>query len=173
MTAAKLIVLLAGVLGVTAFFLPLASFHHEGRATSISGYQVFTGISELEAKVETSTAIEGMTAAELGKAKRDLYQTLSEIKDVVLVCFVPGGLLAVIGLVAVVRGRFGRLGGTVSLLLGAVALLVFVGANRGVDASDGDVTRGPGLYLLLATGILGVGGGLIAAVSPDHGSKPI
>ena len=162
MRTAKLIVLLAGVLGVLAFFLPLATFTHDGKELGVSAYEVFTGVGELEDRVDGTTA-------EVGKTQDDVYRTLPEIKTVVLICFLPGALLALIGLVAVARGRFGRLGGTICVLLGAVALLVFTGLNRGAEASGGDATRGAGMYLVLATGLLGVIGGLAATVSPDHG----
>jgi hypothetical protein len=171
MKVAKLIVLLGGILGVLAFFLPMASLEHQGKHVSISAFQLFTGVRDLEDQVDTTTAVEGMTPAELGKAKQDVYETLSEIKGIVLACFLPGALLALIGLIAVARRKFGRLAGIVSILLGVVALLVFAGLNTGAEASAGGAARGPALFLLLGTGALGCIGGLLAMVSPEYGPR--
>jgi hypothetical protein len=169
MKLAKLIVLLGGILGVLAFFLPMASFEHHGKHASVSAFQLFTGVSDLEDRVDGTKAVEGMTPEQLGKAKQDVYETLSEIKGIVLACFLPGALLALIGLIGVARGKFGRLAGIVSILLGAVALLVFAGLNTGAEASAGEAARGPALFLLLGTGALGCVGGMLALVSPERG----
>lgn len=168
MKAAKLLVLLAGVLGVAAFFLPMATVSHEGQTVSVSAFQLFTGVQALEDTVSSTDHVEGMTADELGKQKRDVTQTLAEIKGVVLACFLPGALLAIIGGVALVRRRFGRVGGAFAVLLGVVGLLVFTGLNAGADAADGAASRGVAMYLLLGTGLLGVTGGLLALVKPER-----
>jgi hypothetical protein len=163
MRAAKLVVLLAGVLGVVGFFLPLASFTHRGAEVGVSAFQVFTGVTELEDR--------GMSAADLGSARAgEVAATLSEIRGAVVLCFLPGGLLAMLGLVGVARRRFGRLGGALAILLGGVSLLIFSGLNRGVEALHGEATRGAGMYLVLGAGILGVIGGVAAMASPDRGA---
>lgn len=152
MKAATLLVLLGGVLGVIAFFVPMATVATHGTEVGVSAYQLFVGVDVL---------LDSVDAAQ--------RETLHEIQGVVVVCFAPGALLAVIGLVAVVRRRFGRLGGAIAVLLGVVAALVFLGLNAGAEASEGEASRGPAMFLLLATAVLGFVGGLVAVVNPDRG----
>src|SRR5512134_1336374 len=137
MTAARWIVLVGGVLGTIAFFVPLASFVHRGEARAITAHELFTGVTELEQA-----------------------QTIAEIRGVIALCFLPGAVLLVLGFVAAIRGRFGRVGGTTAVVLGVIGLLVFYALNAGVD-SDPTASRGPAMYLLLAAGALGLAGGVM------------
>jgi hypothetical protein len=171
MKATKLIVLLGGVLGVLAFFLPMAKVSHQGAEVSISAAQLFTGVDELQEKVEATTHVDGLTAEQLGKNKTDVAEVLQEIKGIVLVCFLPALLLVLIGMVALVRRRFGRLGGALALLLGVVELLVFYGLRSGADAAEGGGEAGIAMYLLAVSGLLAAGAGMVAVVTPDHGPQ--
>jgi hypothetical protein len=159
MKLAKLVVLLGGVIGVLAFFVPLANVTVNKTEISVSGYDLFTGMSALEAMADKSNAPE--------ETKQGAVETLSEIKGIILVCFLPGALLALVGLVAVARRRFGRLGGVGAIALGVIAFLVFMALSRGAaEAEDG--TAGAAVYLIAASGLLGIAGGSLVVVNPDR-----
>lgn len=154
MKVAKLIVLLGGLLGVLGFFVPLATVRDQSTELSLSGYQLFSGMTELE------------DVANRANASKDL-ETLGEIKGIILVCFLPGALLAVVGLVGVARRQFGRPSALVAIALGVLSFLVFMAMQRGAaEAQHG--TAGPAVYLLAACGLLGIAGGSLAVVNPDR-----
>jgi hypothetical protein len=160
MKVAKLIVLLGGLLGVLAFFVPLATVEGNNTEVSVSGYDVFTGMGALEAMAAQASTPQHVKAS--------TYETLSEIKGIILVCFLPGALLALIGLVALVRRRYGRAGGLIAIVLGVMSFLVFMALSRGAaEAQDG--SAGAAVYLIAASGLLGIAGGSLATVNPDRG----
>jgi hypothetical protein len=148
MKIAKLIVLLAGITGVVAFFVPLATLIHDGKNYPVSPYQLFVGVEALEKGLDTAPA---QVVSE--KDKQDAYEALSQVK----------------GIVGAIRRKFGRFAGLVSIVLGAASFLVFAGMQSlDLDTAHG-ITRGPSPYLLAATGLLAVAGGLFSLVSPDRG----
>jgi hypothetical protein len=159
MKYAKWIVLLGGVLGVLAFFVPLAKVQAQKTEISFSAYDLFTGLDSLQAMADK--------AGSPPEAKKGVVETLSEIKGIIVGCFLPGAILAVIGILAVARRRFGRLGGLLAIVLGVLAFLVFMGLSRGAaEAEDG--SAGAAIYLIAASGMLGIAGGSLAVVNPDR-----
>ena len=135
MKVAKFIVLLGGALGIWAFFLPLVAIHNGDYSGTISGYQLVDGIHTGE----------------------------PEVRGVAVAIFLPVMLFAVLGALGLVRQRFGRVAGIVSLLFGLVGLSI---AALLVSVVDGDT--GIALVLLLVACVAGFGGGMLAIVSPDH-----
>ena len=165
MKASKFIVLVGGILGILAFFLPMVTVEREGKSVSVSAFQVVKGLdavgSELDKEnVRVKAAAYGETAT-LNKAK----DGVEGMKGIVMALFAPALLLAAIGGAGVARKKFGRVAGTFSLLLGLVALAI--GALL-KSAAEGD--SGIGLTFLLLTGVAGVVGGLITLVKPDRGA---
>jgi hypothetical protein len=159
MKASKFIVLVGGILGILAFFLPLVSVERQGAKASVSAYQIIKGLDQVEVAVDEGAA-QGAYSVETGtEAKKDL----GAIKGIVMAVFAPALILALIGAAGVARKRFGRVAGTFSLLLGLVGL--GIGAIL-KSAAEGD--GGIGLTLLLLTGIAGVVGGIATLVKPER-----
>lgn len=158
MKASKLIVLVGGLLGILAFFLPMVSVTRDHRTVTLSAFQVVRGIDAVDHELDTSDV---STASLDDRAK--LHEARGSINGIVLAVFAPALLLAVIGGLGVMRKRFGRGAGTLALLLGAIGL--GIGAIL-KSAAEGD--GGIGLTLLLVTGVAGAIGGLMALVKPER-----
>lgn len=167
MKASKFIVLVGGILGILAFFLPMVTVERGGKSVSVSAFQVVKGLdavkSELDKdEVKMNAAAYGETET-LHKAKGDV----DGIKGIVMAIFAPALLLALIGGAGVARKKFGRVAGTFSLLFGLAGL--GIGAIL-KSAAEGD--SGVGLTVLLLTGALGIVGGILALAKPDRGLAP-
>jgi hypothetical protein len=161
MKASKFIVLVGGILGILAFFLPLVSVQRTDFTGTVSAFQLVKGLDTAQgaidhASVQTPDELEARDSAKSG---------VGALKGIVIAIFVPAFLLAAIGALGVKRKKFGRVAGTFSLLLGAVGLGIAVLLK---SAAEGD--SGIGMTLLLVTGIAGVAGGLFALVKPDRGA---
>ena len=98
--------------------------------------------------------------------------SFKSIKLPIMIAFVPAVLLLLFGGIAAIRGRFGRFGGFSALVVGALGAAVWALAHH-VDqtslASD-PAPLGVGVHLLLASGVAGMLGGLLALISPDRGT---
>jgi hypothetical protein len=163
MKASKFVVLLGGILGILAFFLPMVSVTREGKTVTVSALQVMKGLdavgSELDKdEVNMAAASYGETAS-LNKAK----DGVDGIKGIVMAIFAPALLLALIGGAGVARKKFGRVAGTFALLFGLVGL--GIGAIL-KSAAEGD--SGIGLTFLLITGLAGIVGGIMTLVKPER-----
>lgn len=159
MKASKFIVLVGGILGILAFFLPLVSVERGGAKASVSAFQVIKGLDQVEVAVDEGAARGAYNVETSASAK----EGIGAMKGIVMAIFAPALLLSLLGGAGVARKRFGRVAGTFSLLAGLVGL--GIGAIL-KSAAEGD--GGIGLTLLLVTGIAGVIGGLIALVKPER-----
>ena len=173
MKAAKLLVLLGGILGIVAFFTPIVTGERAGKSVSISAFQVFTGAGALKEEVDKTTSVQGMSDSELAAKKKDVTETLSEIKGIVLGCFIPGFIMALVGVIAVIRGKLERLGGTLVLVLALLTLAIWALLSAGFGETNGEVDKGVAMWLLLGTGLLGLAGGVMALVNPDRGRAAV
>jgi hypothetical protein len=159
MPAAKWIVLVAGVVGLTAFFVPLARIEHRGVVVPITALDVVRGVDERADEVATSD----LPAAD----KAEVDDTLTELKGVVLACFAPAAVLVLIGGIGAARRRLGRIGGTLAVLVGGVGALIWYGLATGAADAGPGAEGGFGLHLLLLSALGGIAGGMMAAVRPD------
>ena len=164
MKASKFVVLVGGILGILAFFLPMVSVSRQGKTVTVSAFQVVKGLEAVKAEVEkdevrAQAASTSYDRASYGKAK----DGVDGIKGIVMAIFAPALLLALIGGAGVARKKFGRVAGTFSLLFGLVGL--GIGAIL-KSAAEGD--SGIGLTLLLITGLAGIVGGIMALVKPER-----
>jgi hypothetical protein len=160
MKASKLIVLVGGILGILAFFLPLVSMQREGRSTSVSAFQIMKGLDKVQVSVDDGVSQRQLDVATSASAKKDI----GAMKGIVMAIFAPALLLALIGGIGVKRRKFGRVAGTFSFLLGLLGLGI-AAILKGAAEGDGGI----GLTLLLVTGVAGVVGGLVALVKPEKG----
>jgi hypothetical protein len=159
MKASKLIVLVGGILGILAFFLPLVSVERGGAKASVSAYQVIKGLDQVEVAVDEGAARAAYSVETSASAKKDI----GAMKGIVMAIFAPALLLSLLGAAGVARKRFGRVAGTFALLAGLIGLAI--GALL-KSAAEGD--GGIGLTLLLVTGVAGVVGGLAALIKPER-----
>ena len=159
MKASKFIVLVGGILGILAFFLPLVSVERQGAKASVSAYQVIKGLDQVEVAVDQGAARGAYGVETSASAKKDI----GAMKGIVMAVFAPALLLSLIGAAGVARKRFGRVAGTFSLLLGLVGL--GIGAIL-KSAAEGD--GGVGLTLLILTGVAGVVGGIATLIKPER-----
>lgn len=167
MKASKFIVLVGGILGILAFFLPMVSVDREGKHVTVSAFQVVKGLDAVSSEMDKDEV--KMKAASYGETEslRGAKSSVDGIKGIVLAVFAPALLLALIGGAGVARKKFGRVAGTFSLLFGLVGL--GIGAIL-KSAAEGD--SGIGLTLLLVTGLAGLVGGILALAKPERGLAP-
>jgi hypothetical protein len=156
MKASKLIVLVGGILGILAFFLPLVSVERQGHAASVSAFQIMKGLDQVEVAVDADHTMDVATST---SARKDI----GALKGIVMAIFAPALLLSLLGGLGVARKRFGRVAGTFSLLAGLAGLGI---ASILKSAAEGDA--GIGLTVLLITGVAGLVGGLVALVKPER-----
>jgi len=93
MKASKLIVLVGGILGILAFFLPLVSVERQGAKASVSAYQIIKGLDQVEVAVDQGTARRELDVATSASAKKDI----GAMKGIVMAIFAPALLLSLIG----------------------------------------------------------------------------
>ncbi|MDX2093257.1 MAG: hypothetical protein SFX73_35770 [Kofleriaceae bacterium] len=162
MKATKFIVLVGGILGILAFFLPMVTLHRADFTGSASAFQLLKGINAASDVVNSDEVrAAAIRSADVAQAK----EGLDTMKGIVAAIFVPAILLAIMGALGVKRKQFGRVAGGFSLLFGLVGLGIaaLLKSAAGADA-------GIGITLLLVTGVAGVVGGLLALVKPDRGA---
>lgn len=166
MKASKFIVLVGGILGLLAFFLPMVSVERGDAKVSVSAFQVVKGLDEVSATVGSEEVkVKAAAYGDVGGASvAEAQSGIEKIKGIILAFFAPALLLAAIGGLGVARKKFGRVAGTFSLLLGLVGLGVAVMLR---SAAEGDA--GAALTVLLLTGVAGVVGGILALAKPERG----
>jgi len=174
----KFIVLVGGILGIIAFFLPLIAVKDSGVEGALSAFTIVKGIDQASDVInDKAVAAAADSAEEFASQKKDANDALGAVKGVVLAIFAPALLLVVIGGVGVMRKKFGRLGGTGALLFGLIGLGIWAVLNSAAndvasDAHAGSV-KGIGMYLLAVTGACGILGGLMTLVKPDRGEAAV
>jgi hypothetical protein len=163
MKATKFIVLVGGILGILAFFLPMVTIHRADFNGSASAFQLIKGLNAASDAVN-SDEVRAAAISSVDVAKAN--EGLDAMKGIVAAIFVPAILLAIMGGFGVKRKKFGRVAGGFSLLFGLIGLGIAT-ILRSAAGSD----AGIGLTLLLLTGVAGTLGGLITLVKPDRGEK--
>src|SRR5574338_614768 len=99
MKASKFIVLVGGILGILAFFLPLVSVERQGVKASVSAYQVIKGLDQVEVAVDQAGARSSVEVATARSEERDI----GAMKGIVMAIFAPALLLSLIGAAGVAR----------------------------------------------------------------------
>jgi hypothetical protein len=168
----KFMILIGGVLALVSFFVPIVGVHMQGQYGHVSAFQMIKGIESAQEVVSNAPAEANTVEA---KARiSDANEGLEKVKGIIWLVFAPGFLLIPLGLAGVLRKKFGRLGGTGALVLGAWAtlmgaLLMTAASEARVDEVGAKAGAGAGIYLLLLGGLLGLLGGLLALIKPDRG----
>lgn len=174
----KYVVLLGGVLGVLGFFAPFLELRApDGSLAGASAYEIATGRLDVSGLLAQAQQLGVVSAAEAERALRLVERSITAYRAIFIACFVPAGLLSLVGLVALARRRMGRLAGLTSVVAGLAALGVWIFFFQAPDAVAGAASRttqttgqlGLGVYALAVGGLLGLVGGAGALFAPDRG----
>lgn len=168
--AAKFMVLVGGLMGIVAFFLPMATVEGQGQTIKASAFQAVRGATFIEGKAKE---VEGSAiSAQDKKSAGEVGDFFTKVKSVLYGLYAPAVLLMLLGLIGVIKQKFGRGFAIFSVLLGLVSLAIwgFLFMLAGEVNKDGDtkLTLGLGSHFLLGTGILGFLGGITNTVKPDR-----
>jgi len=171
--AAKFMVLVAGLMGLVAFFLPLFSVDVSGKSFSVSAFQAVRGVEAVKAHLESEAGAQIRQDPQAQKSIDDLDEILTKVKSYLFIMYAPAALLVLLGIIGVVKQKFGRGFGILALLLGLVtfgfwALLFFAAGEAKKEQAEAAFGLGLGVHLLLGTGILGFLGGVTNTVKPDR-----
>ena len=173
MKAWKYLVLIGGIAGVTGFFLPLINFQSsDGRIEgTVSAYQIVGGIDDVNELIEGTKPIVA-ASPEAQRYVKMFNDELARYRGVLVGLYVPAALLALLGALAGMRRKLGRIAALLAIALGlanAGIWLLFYQVSQDASAAEGSASIGIGVYMLLAAGIAGTVAGLGALVSPDRG----
>ncbi len=169
----KVLVLLAGVAGVIGFFTPLVEYRSDdGKLTGdASAFQMVRGVDNAGDISEQATKL-GLSRDDSLRIAKAFHDTLNAYRGTAIAFFAPAGVLALLGVLLLLRDRMGRFAGLLALIFGGACCAVFALFWQADQQSrDASATLGLGLYLLLGAGLGGVLAGLGAMVSPDRGPQ--
>ncbi len=176
MKAWKYITLLGGIAGLVGFFLPFVAFASADHSITgtVSAYQIVRGIDSVNELM--SGVAPALLPSEQATAWAGNFNTqITDYRGAIVGFFIPAVLLALLGALAGVRRRMGRLAGLFALLFGAgnVAVwILFKTISDEQSSRDVVTTMGIGVHLVLAAGCAAVLAGLGAMLSPDRGTAP-
>ena len=123
--AAKFMVLVAGLMGLVAFFLPMVSVDQNGHSISASAFQAVQGASIGQEKLDEVAKTETAATAEAKANVSDLDDFLTKVKAFLYGVYAPALLLTLFGVIGVAKQKFGRGLGIFSLLLGLVVIALW------------------------------------------------
>jgi hypothetical protein len=169
---AKFMVLVAGVLGIIAFFLPMIAMPMKTATATPSAFEIVRGIdAEALDEVAAVRLVEGVQGLNERQAADKVEKGLGMVRGLVMVAFAPALWLLVLGGVGVWK-RFGRGLAIVSMMVSFTSLWIW-------DTLDSAATRvggpdGPaiGLDLLMVMGVAGMVGGVLATIRPERRGAP-
>ena len=165
--AMKYVVLASGIIGLIAFFLPLIAVEKSGVEGKLSAFQIVKGIDAVQDIVKEAPKT---GTAEEKEIVTDANDALDEVKGIVLAIFGPAALLALLGVIATVRKRFGRGMAIPTFLIGLIGLGIWALLNAAAEEVGGDESvKGIAMHLLMITGLGGTFAGLVGTIKPDRG----
>ncbi len=178
MRAWKYLVLIGGIAGVAGFFLPFVELHSSQANVdvTVSAYQIVRGIDDICDLIAGAKPLAMQADPEVQRTIGEVNHKLAEYRGVMVAFYVPAALLALVGALAGLRRRMGRLAGLCAIVFGAgngVVWMLFDHVSREAAAKGAatgtTAVMGWGLHALLVAGIFGVLAGLGALVVPDRG----
>ena len=167
----KLLILLGAIAGIASFFLPLIHWEHKDPKVklSVSGFKYVSGVSATRDLFETEATL---TPAQEKQLLDDANEGLTKARGGVYLIYAPVALLLLVALLSMAMG-LGRGKGILALLAGGAALLFWSILNKALtEKSDGLLSAGLGMTLILAVAGGGILGGLFALVKPDRKPAP-
>lgn len=172
MGIAKILVLVGGVLGIASFFMPYFTAHDSRTDSdiSISPYVAFSGVDSIQdvaegAAVDAAAELGADKAASVQSNMAEVNEMLDSIKTFLLIPIAPAIFLILFGALGM-KGRFGRGLGAGSLIFGILGLGIWALLNAALGEAE-DINAGLGLTILMASGALGLLGGLMGLIKPE------
>lgn len=188
MRAWKYLVLIGGIIGIAGFFLPFVELHEAQTKISgdtvklkpiaLSGYQVVRGIDDIHDLIASTRPLTKQAEPEIQVVIAGFNAQLAQYRGLMIAFYVPALLLALLGALAGMRRRMGRLAGLCAIAFGAgnaLVWLVFDQISRDLatkSAATGTTAKtmmGLGLHALLLAGVFALLAGVGALILPDRG----
>lgn len=179
MRAWKHVVLLAGILGICAGFAPMLEIKQGRIAVEFSARQLSFGLDKPHSYLERDLPrfAEKHLPSALRSA-RDDARLIAEVSRWAALAYAPAAVLALVGLIGVLRRRFGRVLGSAALLFGLGSIGAWIGLRYGIaygleqsDLKRTEISLLFGAHVLILVGIAGVVAGIGALARPDLGPR--
>lgn len=169
MKLTKYIVLLCGLAGLGAFFMPLIHVNIRGFQGQVSAYDALRGIEAAKGAAEATETVGVLTGdRDLKQDSRDVKEGAETAKAVLFVPFIPPAVFVLLGLLGFLKGSFGRGFGFGTALFAVIGLgLVALLYSAAQDERAQDVL-GSGFYVLAASYAGAALFGLFAFLVPDN-----
>lgn len=175
MKIAKHVLILLGLVGLLGLIMPLAEVRKGVAAVQLSAKDLSFGLEKTHAALDRK--LPKLVERRLGSTVTDTRDELKMVADglkFAALLFAPAALLVLIGIIAVLRKRLGRVLAGTALLIGLVSLASWIGLHYGIDYAleEADV-KGmtielmAGAHMLIVGAIAGMGVGLAALVKPE------
>ncbi|HSK04819.1 MAG TPA: hypothetical protein VK932_26400 [Kofleriaceae bacterium] len=181
MRAWKHVLVLFGALGVLGMFAPMLELRQGRVVVELSASQLSFGFEKQHAILQRelpqfAEKLADKYLPESVRSTRRDVRLVSEAARWAALAYAPAALLALFGLIGVLRRRFGRALGTLALLAGLASIATWLGLRFGIrfalaqsDLDKTQVTLMFGAHLLLVAGVAGVIAGIGALARPDLG----
>ena len=169
MKLTKFVVLLAGLCGIAAFFLPLAHGRQGSVAIEVSSYDLVRGI-DVSREITGRAAEASELAPQAKQAIASVERTLASLRGVLLALHAPAALLVLFGALGLFVG-FRRGLGAASAFAGLAGggAWGYITYQAGRWASlHGDAGLGMAVWLMLGACALGAIAGIVALVRPER-----
>ena len=175
MKIAKHVLILLGLVGVLGVIMPLAEVRKGIAAWTLSAKDLSFGLEKTHAALDRK--LPNIVAKKLGSDVTDTRDELKMVADGLkfsALLFAPAVMLFLIGIIAVLRKRLGRVLAGTALFFGLVTLAAYIGLHYGIDYAleEADV-KGmtielrTGAHMLILTALTGIGVGLAALIKPE------
>ncbi len=174
MKATKFLVLLAGILGIVSFILPMLTVKTTEGQGQFSAYRMVVGVDKATQIVAgpLGEAIDKEGGVKLKETLAEANLEFAKVKNIILGMYAPMAVLLLLGLVGMARGRFGRVAGVFALLAGLVGAFFVYAIYTGAKEGSAEAVVGVGIQVMFAASAIGALGGLIALILPDRGTVP-
>lgn len=175
MKVAKHVLLLLGLVGVLGVVMPFAELRKGPVGVALTAKELSFGLDKTHALLDRKLPklVEKHLSADARDTRDDVKMAVDYLKWAVL-AFAPAALLALIGLIAVTKGRLGRVLAGGAVFVGVIALGTWIGLHYAIgyaleeaDVKGMTIELLSGAHMLLFTAATGIGVGIAAIVKPE------
>lgn len=181
----KFIVIVAGLLGLGGFFLPMLTVDvavptrdlagTERFTASYSGLQLATGAHKAKDTMESAGEAAAAVGGDVGEAGTELAANSEALGNLGIALaaapFAPSALLFLLGLAGLFLG-FRRGSGATALMTGLIAIGVMIyGSKLAGSTGAGVAFEGPAWILVGVSAALAIVGGVWALIKPEQQTK--
>ncbi len=175
MKVAKHVLILLGLAGLVGVFMPLAELRKGPVGVTLTAKELSFGLEKTHGVLDRKlpSFAERRLPGVVRDTRDDVKLVADYLKWAVLV-FTPAALLVLIGVIAVMRKRLGRVLGGGALLSGVIALGAWIGLHYAIDYAlvEADVKGATielmsGAHMLLLAAATGIGIGVAALIKPE------